>query len=124
MSLHRLNSVTIGVPEVDQTRSYYEDFGLTPGQDGWFATQDGGPQLRIVPAPTRRLIRLSIGADNPDDLRGIVSRLARLDFGASLGEDRLVAVEPVTRVSVEVAVTPRAARRSSTSAASASRSWR
>ena len=31
MSLHGLLSVTIGVPNVDQTAAYYADFGLAPG---------------------------------------------------------------------------------------------
>jgi catechol 2,3-dioxygenase-like lactoylglutathione lyase family enzyme len=29
MSLHGLASVTIGVPDVEVTRAYYSDFGLT-----------------------------------------------------------------------------------------------
>ena len=29
MTLHRLASVTIGVPNVDETARYYTDFGLT-----------------------------------------------------------------------------------------------
>jgi len=29
MALHRLTSVTIGVPNVAETAAYYEEFGLT-----------------------------------------------------------------------------------------------
>ena len=54
MSLHGLLSVTIGVPNVDETAAYYTDFGLTPGEDGWFSTADAGRQLRLLPAPVRR----------------------------------------------------------------------
>ena len=68
MSLHSLLSVTIGVPNVAQTAAYYADFGLTPGADGWFSTTDAGRQLRILPAPTRRLLALRVGADDADDL--------------------------------------------------------
>lgn len=46
MSLHRLASVIIGVPNVNETRSYYEEFGLTPDSDGWFRTTDGGRSSR------------------------------------------------------------------------------
>ena len=60
MALHRLTSVTIGVPNVAETSAYYTDFGLTPQPDGWFSTQDGGRQLRIVQAPTRRLVELHV----------------------------------------------------------------
>jgi len=68
MSLHGLLSVTIGVPNVDETAAYYTDFGLTPGEGGWFSTADAGQQLRLLPAPVRRLLELRVGADDPDDL--------------------------------------------------------
>ena len=49
--------------------------GLPPGAapiitigDDWFTTQDGGRQLRVVPAATRRLVELHIGVDDPDEL--------------------------------------------------------
>ncbi len=38
MSLHGLLSVTMGVPNVDETAAYYADFGLAPEEDGWFST--------------------------------------------------------------------------------------
>ena len=62
MSLHGLMSVTIGVPNVDETAVYYTDFGLAPESGGWFSTTDAGRQLRIVPAPTRRLVEMRVGA--------------------------------------------------------------
>ena len=68
MSLHGLQSVTMGVPNVAQTAAYYRDFGLVPGPDNWFSTADGGRQLHIVHAPTRRLTELRVGADDADDL--------------------------------------------------------
>ena len=36
--------------------AYYADFGLTPGEGGWFSTADAGRQLRLLPAPVRRLL--------------------------------------------------------------------
>jgi len=62
MSLHGLLSVTIGVPNVEETAAYYTDFGLAPAAGGWFSTADGGPQLQIVPTPTRRLVELRSGS--------------------------------------------------------------
>jgi len=50
MSLHRLTSVTMGVPNVEETISYYSEFGLTHTGSGVFRTGDGGEQLRIVHA--------------------------------------------------------------------------
>ena len=44
------------------------EFGLAPEAGGWFSTLDVGRQLRLVSAPTRRLIELGVGADDADDL--------------------------------------------------------
>ena len=60
MSLHSLLSVTIGVPNVPETAAYYTEFGLTPGEDGWFSTADAGRQLRLRHAPIRRLLELKV----------------------------------------------------------------
>ena len=48
MALHRLGSVTIGVPDVAATAAYYDDFGLTRTDGGGFATAEGGEQLKLV----------------------------------------------------------------------------
>ena len=104
MALHRLSSVTIGVPNVEQTRAYYTDFGLTPQPDGWLATGDGGRQLNIVSAPTRRLVELRIGADDTDDLRRTAERLRRAGIAAHTAPSTITAVEQVTGVRAVVAL--------------------
>ena len=83
MSLHSLLSVTIGVPNVPETAAYYADFGLTPGEDGWFSTADAGLQLRLRPAPISRLLDLRVGADDADDLARAAAGLARLGVPSS-----------------------------------------
>ncbi|KAB2389926.1 VOC family protein [Actinomadura montaniterrae] len=107
MSLHRLISVTIGVPNVAETADYYADFGLRPDTGGWFGTRDGGRQLRIVPSPARRLVEMHIGADSPDDLGAAAARLDRLGVACDRSATTLTAVEPVTGVRAVVEVTPR-----------------
>ncbi|MYU09339.1 dioxygenase [Streptomyces sp. SID8361] len=107
MALHSLTSVTIGVPNTDETAAYYADFGLDPLLDGWFATRDGGAQLRIVPAPTRRLLDLCVGADDIDDLRRIEAALRRMDIASAWVDGGLTAVEPATGVRVTVRTAPR-----------------
>ncbi len=107
MSLHGLLSVTIGVPNVEETSAYYAEFGLTPGEDGWLSTTDAGRQLRLMPAPTRRLIEMRVGADDPDDLARAAAGLARLGVPADLRGTRLAATEPVTGVRVGLDVAPR-----------------
>ena len=67
MSLHRLYSVTLGVPNVAATAAYYTEFGLSPEPGGWFASTDGGRQLRLVSNPVRSLIEVRIGVDDPDE---------------------------------------------------------
>ncbi|GAA1845745.1 VOC family protein [Pseudonocardia ailaonensis] len=111
MSLHRLASVVIGVPDLDATARYYADFGLSavPGGPGErrFATLDGGEQLTLVERPTRRLVALTVGADDPDDLARAAAGLDRLGVSAHRGGDRLTTEEPATGVAVDVVVTPR-----------------
>ena len=48
MALHRMNSVTIGVPDVAAAAAFYRDFGLDETRSGVFATPDGGEQLRLA----------------------------------------------------------------------------
>ncbi|NRQ38233.1 dioxygenase [Nonomuraea sp. NN258] len=106
MALHRLSSVTMGVPNVAETGAYYTEFGLAEQGDGWFATRDGGRQLRVVQAPTRRLIELVIGVDDHDDLAAAGSRL-----GLPVDGDTLTAHEPATGVRAVLRVEPRVEQR-------------
>lgn len=95
MALHRLSSVTIGVPDPQATRDYYTDFGLSPEADGWLGTRDGGDQLRLVATPTRRLVEISIGADDPDDLDAVEARLKALDLRVHREDGAVMAEEPI-----------------------------
>jgi hypothetical protein len=107
MALHRLTSATIGVPNVADTVAYYAEFGLTPESDGWLATQDGGRQLRVVTAPTRRLVELHVGADDPDDLDRIAGQMRALDLPVKRDDTSLSAEEPVAGFRVTAEIAPR-----------------
>lgn len=107
MSMHRLSSVTIGVPNVEETISYYTEFGLSHVGSGVFHTEDGGEQLRIVYAPHRQLVELGIGVDDPDDIARIAARLNKLGVERSLEGDCLRATEPVSGFVARVEVVPR-----------------
>jgi catechol 2,3-dioxygenase-like lactoylglutathione lyase family enzyme len=107
MPLHKMNSITIGVPDVEKTREFYRDFGFTEGEPGVFATADGGEQLRLVQTPLRRLVELSIGADDPDDVDRVASNIGALGIEAKRTEDGLTAVDPGTDVRVRVEIAPR-----------------
>lgn len=107
MALHRLTSVTLGVPDVAATAAYYADFGLTPDGEGWFTTRDGGRQLRIVPAATRRLVELCVGADDPDDLDRVEHGLRGLGVEVARGPRSVTALEAATGVRATVGIAPR-----------------
>jgi catechol 2,3-dioxygenase-like lactoylglutathione lyase family enzyme len=111
MSLHRLRSITIGVPCVDAVRGFYRDFGLAETSPGRFETADGGEQLRFAEAPRRRLLALSIGVDDADDLDRTASALAKLGVAAERAPRTLGAVEPVTQIRVDLVVEPRIAQK-------------
>ncbi len=106
MSLHRLASITIGVPNVDETCRYYAEFGLT--RDGAsFTSRDGGEQLRIVERPTRRLVALCIGADDPDDVDRVAHRLAGVGVATQREPAGVSAIETHSGARVVVRVLPR-----------------
>ena len=107
MSLHGLLSATIGVPNVAETAGYYTDFGLEPAADGWLSSRDAGRQLRIVNAPTRRLVELRVGADDAYDLGRAAASLARLGATHDRRGGSLAAVEPVTGTRVVLDIAPR-----------------
>jgi catechol 2,3-dioxygenase-like lactoylglutathione lyase family enzyme len=107
MALHRLTSVTMGVPNVSQTTDYYAEFGLQPAADGWLTTLDAGRQLRIVHAPTRRLVELHIGVDDHDDLARAADNLARLGVAVQRSATSISAVEKATGTRATLEITPR-----------------
>jgi catechol 2,3-dioxygenase-like lactoylglutathione lyase family enzyme len=105
MALHRLTSITMGVPNVEETAAYYDEFGLAPDGNGWFTTRDAGRQLRIVPALTRRLIDLHVGVDDSDDLARAAGNLERMGIGVERGPGWISAVDKATgtRAYLEIA---------------------
>jgi catechol 2,3-dioxygenase-like lactoylglutathione lyase family enzyme len=111
MALHRLRSLTIGVPEPDSVRAFYRDFGLVENAPGRFETGDGGEQLRIETAPRRCALALSIGVDDADDLGRCAAALARLGVASERSGARLAAVESATGVRVELVCEPRIAQK-------------
>jgi catechol 2,3-dioxygenase-like lactoylglutathione lyase family enzyme len=102
-----LISVTIAVPNLVETAAYYTDFGLHPDEEGWFATRDGGRQLRLTHGPARRLVELRVGVDDLDDLDAAASRLNGLGVASQRGTDHLIALEQATGVRAVLEVAPR-----------------
>lgn len=106
MALHRLASITIGVPNVEDTCAYYAEFGLV--RDGArFSSRDGGEQLRIVESRSRRLVELCIGVDDPDDLNRASERLTRLGVTVQRDPASVSAFELHSGTRVTMKVLPR-----------------
>lgn len=105
MAMHRLTSITIGVPNVREPYNNswisvscrrkptlsqaFAAKALMEANEYRFATVDGGEQLRIVHSPRRRVVQLGIGVENPDDLGSITSKLKRLDLAVQQDEKSL-----------------------------------
>ena len=107
MALHRLTSITVGVPNVEETAAYYTDFGLAPVGGNTFATTDGGEQFKLTHSPQRRLMEIGIGAEDPDDLDRIEHQLRGLDLGVQRTESTLVTEEPIAGFRAVISIAPR-----------------
>lgn len=107
MALHQLLSVTIGVPNVAETARYYADFGLTPTTDGWFTTADGGRQLSITYAPTRRMLEMRVGVDDADDLGRIEANVHAMGISTVGHPNAIRAVDPINGVAVTAEIADR-----------------
>ncbi len=114
MALHRLDSITLGVPDLEATGEFYVDFGLQPSADGTsFSTVDAGEQLHLRRTPIRRLLRASFACDDADDVLAAKSRLDRLGVACHVHVPsgptgaEAIAVEPGTGVEIELRVAAR-----------------
>ena len=107
MALHRLTTITLGVPDVAAAAGFYREFGLVETAPCRFATAAGGEQLALVPAAKRGLVALGVGAEDPDDLARIGRALGRLDIATERAADALRTREPVTGLPVTVTIAPR-----------------
>jgi catechol 2,3-dioxygenase-like lactoylglutathione lyase family enzyme len=110
MALHELRSVTIGVPDPASVARFYVDFGLEAHDGGAFSTLDGGRQLFLEPAPSRRLVELVVGVDDADDLARVRRAMVAAGHDVRDDERRLSVVELTTGVRVTLEITPRLVR--------------
>ncbi len=109
MALHRLTSITLGVPDVEAAAGYYEEFGLTPVGDGKvrrFATEEGGEQLKLAHSAQRRLVELGVGVDDQDDLDRVAAGLSKLDVPAQRGATSLRVADPNSNLTVTLDIAP------------------
>lgn len=110
MALHRLKSLTVGVPDVDRAVGYYSDFGLEQIAPARFATVEGGEQFVLEHSPVRRLLGMTIAADHLDDLARIAADLRTLNLPCRWDTGTLHTREPVADIAVDVVAEPRLVR--------------
>lgn len=106
MALHGLDSITVGVPNVEQTVSYYEEFGLMQTKAGVLASSDGGDQLHLVTSPRRRLLEVVIRAEDADDIQRIAGTLGALGFEVDKHAEEVAVLDPINLVRTVVRVAP------------------
>ena len=107
MALHGLAHLTLGVPNLDSTAQFYEEFGLTPKGDGRFASSEGGDQLTLVHRPIRELVEYACAADDADDIDRIRHAAAANGIATTDEGHDLVMKEPVVGMSVRITVKTR-----------------
>lgn len=108
MALHGLADMTLGVPDIGATSSFYRDFGLTESSPGQFGSVDGGSQLSLVTRAYRQLVAITLAAEHSDDIDRI--RLAAQSKHLAVDESAdgsITVVEPVVGLRVRVALRPR-----------------
>lgn len=115
MGLHRVNYLVRDVPDTATTAAFYREFGLRETAPGVLASRVGGDQLFLRPTDGKpRVHAIGVGADARSDLDDIEVRLGGFGYPSTRetydGRELLVAVEPVTGVRIELAVTPRLPR--------------
>ncbi|HEY8172970.1 MAG TPA: VOC family protein [Dehalococcoidia bacterium] len=107
MPLHRMNSVTIGVPNVEQTAEFYRDFNLTETAPGVFASADGGDQMQLVHTPVRRVVEMSVGAEDNDDVERVARAIEKLNLPVERYDGGMAATDPGTAIRVRIEVAPK-----------------
>ncbi len=111
MALHGLADMTLGARDVDEVSEFYAQFGLSPSATNTFSTRDGGEQLRVVPHPYRRLLAVTVAADDTDDVERVRRAAAAHDTSVTEHDDGSISVvEPIVGVRLTVAVRPRSSQ--------------
>jgi catechol 2,3-dioxygenase-like lactoylglutathione lyase family enzyme len=108
MALHGLGEMTLGVPDVAAASGFYRSFGLADSATGTLATADGGDQLHVVAHPYRRLLEVTLAADDSDDLDRLRTNAAAQGVALTEHDDGSVSViEPHVGLRLRTEIRPR-----------------
>lgn len=103
MGLHRLLGFTTAVPDPGALAGFYAELGLS-GDGAGFAGSDGGAVVRLDEADFRRLVRVEFGAEGPEDVDRIATRLEEHGAAVQAGDGELRVVDAGSRVELVVRI--------------------
>lgn len=98
MGLHRVLGMRVGVPDPGALAAYYGELGLSQPRDGSFTGSDGGAVVDVEQYDFRRLLQVTIGADDDATVLAAAARLASLGLDARVADGELAVVDPHTQV--------------------------
>jgi catechol 2,3-dioxygenase-like lactoylglutathione lyase family enzyme len=102
MGLHRVLGMRVGVPDPTALADYYGELGLTGSADGSFTGSDGGAAVQVEQYDFRRLLQVTIGADDDATVAAAATRLVGMGLDARVEGGELSVVDPHTRVTFTV----------------------
>ncbi len=105
--LHRLTTLVMGTPCLDETRRFYRDFGLDEVVPGRFHSVTGDEQLRFEPHDVPAILSIGLGVDDEADLEVVTARMEELDLAVRRDDREIVIVEPRSSIAFQVRVAPR-----------------
>lgn len=115
MGLHRLLGLTAAVPDPAALAAFYGELGLSGGPETGFTGSDGGARVVVEEGGFRRLVRVELGCEGPEDIDATARRLTERGAAPVVAEGELRVVDLASRVEFVVRVAerlpvPRAAR--------------
>lgn len=103
MGLHRLLGFTAAVPDPGAVAAFYGELGLS-GDGAGFSGSDGGAAVSIDESTFRRLVRIELGAADPEDIARVAGRLSANGARPRVAADEVRVVDPGSRVELVVRV--------------------
>ena len=104
MSLHRLLGFTTAVPDPGSLAAFYGELGLEGSATTGFTGSDGGAKVILDEGDFRRLVRVELGCDGPEDLVAIARRLTDGGNTPVIADDEVHVVDQASRVEFVVRV--------------------
>lgn len=104
MALHRLVGMRIGVPDPAMLAGYYGELGLADDGAGGYGGTDGGTQVSVEEYPFRRLLEVSVAADDEATIDATAARLVERGLSPTSTGDALTVVDPATEVTFRIEI--------------------